>query len=68
MRNIVEGIDYKDDNEYYLCCLRDRDNNYHILTLNNKGNLWVPSDWEKLKSYINGEKVYLKGMKPTEDD
>lgn len=68
MRNIVEGTNFKDDNEYYLSCMRDRDNNYHILTLNNKGNLWVPKDWEKLKSYINGEKVNLKGMKPTEDD
>jgi len=42
---------------------------FHILSTTTKGDYWLPKDWEKLKSYINGEKVYLKGMKPkTEKD
>ena len=46
----------------------DEDGNYHILTLNNMGELWVPRDWQRLKSYINGERVYLKGMEPKKDE
>lgn len=64
LKNIVQGHSFKDDREYYLSCMCDEDGNYHILTLNNKGELWVPRDWPILKSYINGEKVYLKGMNP----
>jgi len=33
---------------------------YHILFLRNKGDRWIPKDWPKLKSYINGEMVYRK--------
>ena len=51
------GDDYSLDN---YC---DKDG-YYILSLTTKGDMWVPRDWPKLKSWINGEKVYLKGMKP----
>lgn len=64
LKDIVQGHSFKDDKEYYLSCMCDEDGNYHILTLNNKGERWIPSDWPKLKSYINGERVYLKGMEP----
>ena len=67
LKHIVQGHSYKDDKEYYLSCMCDKDGNYHILTLNNKGELWIPRDWQKLKSYINGERVYLKGMEPKKD-
>ena len=64
LEDVVEGIDYGDDNdEYFLCCMRD-DEGYHILSIRNKGDRWIPKDWQKLKSYINGEKTYLKGMEP----
>ena len=33
-----------------------------------KGELWIPRDWQRLKSYINGERVYLKGMEPKKDE
>lgn len=45
---------------------QEEDGLYHILTLNSKGVHWVPRDWASLKSYINGEKVYIKGMEPKE--
>ena len=68
LKDIVTGQNFKDDKEYYLSCMCDRDGNYHILTLNNKGELWIPRDWQKLKSYINGKRVYLKGMEPKKDE
>ena len=62
---MVRGCSYKgDENKYYLRCVRTEDGNYHIFVLNSKGQLWIPYDWDKLKSYINGEKVYIKGMEP----
>lgn len=60
--NTLNGSD-----EFYLCCKREQDGLYHILTLNSKGVHWVPRDWASLKSYINGEKVYIKGMEPKEE-
>ena len=65
--NLIGGNIYKGSDEFYLCCKREQDGNYHILTLNSKGVYWVPVDYAILKSYINGEKVYLKGMEPKED-
>ena len=65
--HMVEGKIYNGSDEFYFCCKREEDGLYHILTLNSKGVFWTPSDWASLKSYINGEKVYLKGMEPKED-
>ena len=61
---IVKGNIYKDSDEFYLCCKREEDGSYHIFTLNSKGVYWYPIDYAILKSYINGEKTYLKGMEP----
>lgn len=63
----LEGKDKKDNAVYYLRCKREQDGNYHILTLNSKGAYWIPKDWASLKSYINGEKVYIKGMEPKKE-
>ena len=64
LEDIVEGVGYNEgDDDYFLSCMRDEDG-YHILSITSKGDRWVPRDWPKIKSYINGEKVYLKGMKP----
>lgn len=66
--DIVKGRSSKEnEEEYYLCCVREKDGNYHIFTLHSRGTLWIPYDWEKLKSYINGKKVYIKGMEPQKD-
>ena len=65
--NIIKGNIYKGSDEFYFCCHRIEDGNYHILTLNSKGVYWVPRDWASLKSYINGEKTYIKGMEPKKD-
>ncbi|MCR4592084.1 MAG: hypothetical protein K5672_02905 [Bacteroidaceae bacterium] len=64
---IVKGDICKGGDEFYLCCKREQDGQYHILTLNSKGVYWTLQDWAILKSYINGEKVYIKGMEPKEE-
>ena len=56
---IVEGHDIRGDKDYHLKCMMDEEG-YHILVITTKGELWTPKDWQKLKSYINGEKVYRK--------
>lgn len=33
---------------------------FYILSINTKGELWIPREWPRLKSYINGERVYRK--------
>ena len=66
--DIVKGRSSKEkEEEYYLCCVQEEDGNYHIFTLNSRGTLWIPYHWDKLKSYINGKKVYIKGMEPKEE-
>ena len=65
LRDMVLGQDFKDDSNYSLKALAD-DTGFYILSINTKGELWIPRAWPRLKSYINGEMVYLKGMKPKE--
>ena len=61
---IIKGNIYKGGDEFHFYCKREEDGLYHILTIKSKGVHWVPVDWASLKSYINGEKVYIKGMEP----
>ena len=66
--DIVKGRSSKEnEEEYYLCCVREKDDNYHIFTLRSRGTRWIPYDWTSLKSYINGKKVYIKGMEPKKE-
>lgn len=65
LRDMVLGQDFKDDSNYSLKALAD-DTGFYILSINTQGELWIPRDWPRLKSYVNGEMVYLKGMKPKE--
>ena len=37
---------------------------YYFLLLDTKGSLWFPKEFSSLKSFINGEKTYFKGMEP----
>ena len=62
---MVRGQDIKGDASYELKALAD-DTGFYILSINTKGELWIPRNWPRLKSYVNGERVYLKGMKPKE--
>ena len=61
--DMLMGLDIKGDSSYELKTLAG-DDGFYILSINTKGELWIPRDWPRLKSYINGEMVYLKGMKP----
>lgn len=63
LRDMVRGQDFKDDSNYSLKALAD-DTGFYILSINTKGELWIPRDWPRLKSYVNGKMEYLKGMKP----
>lgn len=67
--DILKGYKHRDGDEYRLSYDTDiEEENFHLLSITTKGDYWVPRDWEKLKSYINGEKVYLKGMKPKTEE
>ena len=57
LNDIVEGVKCYDSDEYNFCCMRNEDG-FHILSITTKGERWVPREWPKLKSYINGEKVF----------
>ena len=37
---------------------------YYFLLFRTKGSLWFPREFSSLKSIINGEKTYFKGMEP----
>lgn len=63
---IVVGQNNKGEDAYYLSC-KFEDNGYHIFSYTVKGVGWVPREWASLKSYINGEKVYIKGMEPKKE-
>lgn len=59
----LHGQDIKGDTSYDLKALAD-DAGFYILSITTKGELWIPRDWSRLKSYVNGKMEYLKGMKP----
>lgn len=63
---IVCGVRGDHDDTYCLESSRDEDG-FYILSLTTKGDMWVPNDWSKLKSWINGKKVYLKGREPKKE-
>ena len=37
---------------------------YHFLILNTRGAEWIPTEWYRLKSIINGKKTYFDDMTP----
>ena len=44
---------------YFLFFIR-RGEGLHIFSFSGDGEIWMPKDWYKVKSYINGKIVYLK--------
>ena len=59
LKDLVGGHDVEGDMDYTLKTLAD-DKGFYILCITTKGELWIPRDWPKLKSYINGELIYRK--------
>ena len=66
LQEIVHGSKYHGSDEYSLRSYYGPDG-FYILSLTTKGDIWIPSDWPILKSWINGEKVYLKGKEPNKE-
>lgn len=63
--DILQGYKHRDGDEYRLSYYTDiEEENFHLFSISTKGDYWLPKDWGKLKSYINGEKIYIKGMQP----
>ena len=56
--NLQEGY----DQHFVFVCSDVR--GYYFLFCDTKGALWVPRESLILKSFINGKKEYVKGMKP----
>ena len=44
----------------YALLFHRRDDGLHILSLTSEGEAWMPREWYKIKSYVNGKLVYLK--------
>ena len=44
--------------DYRIFVHRDQNNEYHILTFDTKGELWIPLEWPELKTWKNGEATY----------
>lgn len=66
LQEIVHGSRYHGSDDYSLRSYYGPDG-FYILSLTTKGDIWIPSDWPILKSWINGEKVYLKGKEPNKE-
>ena len=48
------------DTEYYHFSYSAKDEGLYLMMTNTKGERWIPDDWQKLKSQINGERIYRK--------
>lgn len=64
---IFSGCRGRNSDIFRIYCDTDEDGNSHFFILNNEGSGRAPKEWLTLKSYINGEKVYIKGMEPKKD-
>jgi len=64
--SMVYGSDFIGGKSYNLRFARDKEG-FYILSLIVKGDSWIPDEWKSLKSYINGEKVYIKGKEPNKE-
>ena len=60
---LVSGGNWPDkqpvDTDYYLCTYMD-DDGFYFLSVTTEGEIWMPRDYPKLKSWINGQRVYRK--------
>lgn len=50
--------------ETYSIQAQPADHGFHFLILETRGSEWVPLEFLKLKSFVNGKKTYFEGMAP----
>ena len=43
-------------------------NGYYVAIADVENNFCIPKEWHVLKSFVNGKKVYVKGMEPKKDN
>lgn len=60
---IPENEPYNNIHHYYLFVGSD-ERGYYFLVCDTRGAMCVPNEWATLESFVNGKKVYYKGMKP----
>lgn len=61
-------ICYTEQNNQHGCYSVDvayDDYGFHFFIAQTRGTQWVPQNWQSIKTFINGEKTYFKGMKPS---
>jgi hypothetical protein len=52
--------------ETYSIQAQPAEHGFHFLFLETRGSEWVPLEFLKLKSFVNGKKTYFEGMAPKE--
>ena len=55
---IGDAYTIKDDNYYFY--FYQMEDGLHILSITSKGEGWMPKEWQKLKSWINGKAIELR--------
>lgn len=65
LRELVNGRMWTTNlNNKYALAFAMTEDGFHILSIFTQREQWIPAEWPKLKSWVNGKKTYLKGMKP----
>ena len=57
---LLYAVPVNDNKECYRIRCAENAQGYHILVFKTKGVLWIPKEWSKLKSIVNGKKTYVK--------
>lgn len=57
---VLYAVPVNDYKECYRIRCAENAQGYHILVFKTKGVLWIPREWSKLKSIVNGKKTYVK--------
>ena len=59
LSNTVIGRKADGVHEYYHFEFFTNEEGFYVRITNTKGERWIPKDWQKLKSYINGKKTFI---------
>ena len=60
LRGLLSGKERPSSKKSYFLFFIRRGEGLHIFSFSGDGEIWMPKDWYKVKSYINGKIVYLK--------